>query len=1309
MERRIRGSVTESQQASVPQFWIDAGGTFTDCIVQMSDGTIRRRKILSSGRTRSAVGAESHPTAIVDPSRCADPDGFWRGYDFEMFDARGQSLARSRVVQFDRSTGTLHLDPPLGLDPQPDLPYEVHAGEDAPILAIRYLLGLCLEDPIPSVDVSLGTTRGTNALVTRRGARTALAITRGFGDLPLIGYQNRPHLFVASIRKPSPLAAVVVEIDERMTSDGLVLRSPDSDTVRRQLAALRDGQIESLAICLLHGHAFPRHEEQVATIARDLGFDHISVSSRVAPMMKIVPRADTTTVDAYLNPILRGYLDRLYLTLRGATSPAMGASAARTAGQTPASRSRLRVLTSAGALVQHGAFTGKDSILSGPAGGVVGFARAALAIGISRAIGLDMGGTSTDVSRYDGHFDREYETEKAGVRVVAPMLAIETVAAGGGSVCHFDGVKLSVGPDSAGADPGPACYARGGPLAVTDLNFFLGRIPQLRFPFRLDRDAVQRRLTALCADVSAATGQRYEPYSLAEGLLAIANANMAEAVRSISVAKGMSPREYLLVAFGGAAPQHACAVARELGMPKILNHPDAGVLSAVGIGMADAARHEARGIYLPLEENTRQRAEHVMLELDRHAREELRGEGVPEARMETARFVDVRYRGLDAFLTISMPEDRDIAGAYQREHVRRFGYAQPGRPLEIVAARVEVTGRSDRALPRSARRAPRPAQPYTSTVAYFHGDLQPTDLYLRDRLQPGNIVAGPAIVCESNSTTVVELGWTAEVLSQGELLLVDQAGKCQDKEITAASDPVHLEIVNNRLTSIAEEMGTVLQQTASSVNIKERLDFSCALFNSDGDLVVNAPHIPVHLGSMAETVRYTIARHPGMVRGDVFVSNDPYHGGSHLPDVTVITPVFDRASGRRVFLTASRAHHAEIGGMDPGSMPAHSKNLAQEGVLIRNMKLVSEGALNESELRDVLLNAEFPTRSIDDNLADIRGQIAANQLGATRLLDLVDELELTVLEAYMEHVQAAAEEKLRRALERLDQGTRCFTDHLDDGSPITVSVRIKGDRATFDFTGTGPVVPGNLNANPAIVTAGLMYCLRLLIDEAIPLNEGMLRAVERVLPPCLLAPPAGASPAECPAVAAGNVETSQRVVDVLLGALQIAAASQGTMNNLLFGDDTFGYYETIGGGAGATRDAAGADAVHSHMTNTRITDPEVLERRFPVRLWEFSVRRGSGGAGKHRGGDGIRRRIEFLRELSMSIVSQRRGKYPPYGLHGGQPGACGNNRLDTADGQIQHLPGIVHQRVGVGDVLTIETPGGGGWGAADGTPGDGAG
>ena len=1384
------------------EFWIDVGGTFTDCIARSPDGELVTVKVLSSGVTKGTVTStgltEPGSMRFIDANR-NDPPGFWVGYTVRFLDAAGTTLASSRVTQFANHRFQVDEEPQSTKSKAQSTTYELTSGEPSPILAIRTVLGLKLQEPIPPVSVKLGTTRGTNALLERKGARTAFITTRGFADVLLIANQDRPRLFDLAIQKPEPLFESVVEVDERLDAEGNVLRSPDEAEVRRQLTALHATGVESIAICLLHSFANAEHEQLVERIAREIGFEEISTSSRLSPLIKIVSRGDTTTMDAYLNPVLRRYVGEIRDALGEPDASASGCGD-ETGRLTPAARhaSALKLMTSAGGLVDADNFVGKDSILSGPAGGVIGFSRVAQRAGFDKSIGFDMGGTSTDVARFDGEYETEFETQKAGVRIVSPMLAIETVAAGGGSICGFDGVKLFVGPESAGADPGPACYGAGGPLTVTDVNLYLGKIVPSRFPFPLNRDAVESRLNDLCEQIAdSPLGKRYTPIELAEGFTQIANANMVRAIRRISVAKGYDPADYALVTFGGAGAQHACAMANSLGIHAILVHPFAGILSAYGIGLADVRRFGERSVLREYSNETLADLETVFEGLERDATEQVRAEGIPDEKIRPAiRSLDLRYRGVESVINVAVPPGAtgglsdttggrfDYVSRYEELHQRLYGYMHAGRTIEIVAARVEVVGETPVPEESARQQQHRIPEPSEITQTWFAGEEHETAVFARSDLQPGDEINGPAIVCEPTSTVVIEPDWTANVRERGELVLTDRRAArrkpVDDIEENNATtpvadapgspeeiptDPVLLEIFNNLFASIAEQMGVTLQRTSFSTNVKERLDFSCAIFSPTGDLVVNAPHIPVHLGAMSETVKAIIADNPDMGPGDVFVTNDPYRGGSHLPDVTVVTPVFDQASigrqpydhadtqeahtqsaglrpmlaSRLLFFTASRAHHAEIGGIVPGSMPPFSKNLAEEGVLIRNFRLIDKGTSREEQLRELLLSGPFPTRSVQDNLADVSAQVAANNSGVQQLRELVDRYSLPVVQAYMGHIQRAAAEKMRLALADFPDGNHRFVDHLDNGAAISVAITVDGNRATVDFTGTSPpLVPPasigrkpcddslppetpkpsaglrpmlatesfNLNANRAIVTAAVLYVFRCLINEDIPLNSGVLEPVDIVLPECLLNPPAHDDPARCAAVVGGNVETSQRVVDTLLGALKVAAASQGTMNNLTFGDDAFGYYETICGGSGATPTADGTDAVHTHMTNTRLTDVEVIERRYPVRVHRFQIRRGSGGTGEHPGGDGIIREIEFLKALKVSMLSERRAEFAPFGTAGGQPGQLGRNMIRRASNdeasrerkRPEDLGGKFAIEVQPGDILTIETPGGGGYG-----------
>jgi 5-oxoprolinase (ATP-hydrolysing) len=1146
---------------------------------------------------------------------------------------------------------------------------KVLSSDRAPLVGIRTILGLAEADPIPPCDVRMGTTIATNALLERKGASTALVVTRGFRDLLEIGTQARPHIFDLEIRKPSVLHRAVVEVDARADPEGRILARPDAAALRRELRALADAGIRSVAVLVMHAYRAPELERQIGDLATEAGLDFVALSHEVASEIGMVARGDTTAVDAYLTPLIRDYVGTLLDELPGST---------------------LRIMQSSGGLTDARRFRGPHAILSGPAGGVVAYAHIARSAGVERAIGFDMGGTSTDVSRFDGEFERVYETETAGVRIRAPMMAIHTVAAGGGSLCRYDGYRFTVGPESAGAVPGPLCY--GHPeaceLTVTDVNLALGRLLPDRFPFPLDARRVERALRALADRLRDQCISR-SVEEVAAGFVEIADANMAEAIRKVSVARGYDVREYTLVVFGGAGGQHACAIARRLGVRSILFHPFAGVLSAYGMGLADVSWHgEADLGRRTLDEGIDAVAEPAFRELEARGRRVLEDEGFPPERIDVVRRLDLRYRGTETALTLAEEPERERRRAFEAAHRQAFGYARPGHPIEVVVARSEVIGRHHPPEEPRVEGAPRGAGEPRTTRLWVEGKFEESvPVFQREELRPGERLAGPALVLESTGTILVAPGFELRMDDCGRILLEDRAGRPQHEEVSAAVDPVQLEIFNNLFMSIAEQMGTILRRTAFSTNIRERLDFSCAVFDRDAGLVANAPHIPVHLGAMGESVRAVLEAHPHPEPGDVFVTNDPAAGGSHLPDVTVITPVFDAAGALR-FFTASRGHHADIGGITPGSMPPFSRTLEQEGVVLRSLRIVRAGRFDEERLLDLLRSAPYPARSPRDNLADLEAAIAANRTGERLLQELVERYGTETVLAYMQHVQDNATAKVADAIAGLADGEHRFEDALDDGTPICVSLRVSGSRMAIDFEGTGPQVEGNLNAPRAVTVAAVIYVLRSLVGESIPLNSGCLRPVEISIPPgSVLAPDPERG------VAGGNVETSQRVVDVLLGAVGRVAASQGTMNNVTFGDSSFGYYETVGGGAGAGEGFDGAAGVHTHMTNTRITDPEVLEARFPVRLHAFSLRTGSGGRGRWRGGDGLVREIEFLRPMRVSVLSERRAR-APFGLAGGEPGAPGHNRVNGRD-----LDGKFSVDVQAGDRLRLETPGGGGFGA----------
>jgi 5-oxoprolinase (ATP-hydrolysing) len=1157
---------------------------------------------------------------------------------------------------------------------------------DAAVEGIRRLLGLAPGAPITpeQVDcVKMGTTVATNALLERKGDRTLLVTTRGFRDALRIAYQARPKLFERHIVLPELLYERVIEAEERVGAHGDVLQPLDEAHLRERLQAAHDAGLRACAIVFMHGYRFTAHEQAAARIAREVGFTQVSASHEVSPLMKLVSRGDTTVVDAYLSPILRRYVDQV-------------------AGQMPGVR--LFFMQSSGGLTEAHRFQGKDAILSGPAGGIVGMVRTAVAGGHDKVIGFDMGGTSTDVSHYAGEFERAFETQVAGVRMRAPMMSIHTVAAGGGSILAFDGARLRVGPESAGANPGPASYRRGGPLAVTDANVMLGKIQPAHFPkvfgpaadAALDREAVVAKFEAMAAEVRAATGRDATPESLAEGFLQIAVQNMANAIKRISVARGYDVTQYTLQCFGGAGGQHACLVADALGMERVFVHPLAGVLSAYGMGLADQIAMREGSVELPLDETGLAAAQARLAQLGDEAARELVEQGVAREAVTLQRRVHVRYQGTDTALVVEGSRIPDIRREFEAAYRQRFAFLMPGRMLVIEAVSVEAVAAGER---HAAPRAGMTAQPHVprpdATVRMHAGRWLDAGLYVRESLQPGAIIDGPAIIAEKNATTVVEPGWQAQLTASGPIELARVQARATQHAIGTDADPVMLEVFNNLFMNIAEQMGLRLQNTAYSVNIKERLDFSCALFDAGGQLIANAPHMPVHLGSMSESIKTVIARNPGMRPGDIYVLNDPYNGGTHLPDVTVVTPVYlDSTDAKPSFYVASRGHHADIGGSTPGSMPPFSRTIDEEGVLLDNFLLVRDGTMREAELRARLAAGDYPSRNPEQNIADLRAQIAANEKGVQELQAMVAQFGRETVAAYMKHVQDNAEESVRRVITALKDGQ--FTLPLDNGAQIQVKVTVHAARreATIDFTGTSAQLPNNFNAPKAVTMAAVLYVFRTLVDDEIPLNAGCLKPLGVIVPEgCMLNPKPPA------AVVAGNVETSQCVTNALYGALNVMAASQCTMNNFTFGNETHQYYETISGGSGAGPGFDGTSVVQTHMTNSRLTDPEVLEFRFPVRLDAYEIRRGSGGTGRWKGGDGGVRRVRFLEPMTASILSNGR-TVPAFGADGGAPGARGSNRIERRDGQVETLGHIASAAMQPGDVFVIETPGGGGCGRA---------
>ncbi len=1258
--------------------WADVGGTFTDCFLVDNRGR-RATKILSSGAVYASVQSLDLDYEInVGSIPASEISGFWIGANISQVRGDGSLAEIGTVIR--QSGTTIKLDRPL-ISLAPGHSILIDAGIESPVLATRMLLRIPLGDPLPQLDIRLGTTRGTNALLTRQGANTALLVTAGFADILRIGDQDRPDLFALAIQKPSPLTDTVVEVVERMDCRGNVLTSLDRDQLRVDLKRLRDEGVQSLAIALMHAYLNDTHERAVEDLARKIGFESISRSSEVAPLIKLVARAETTTLDAYLNPILAGYVAKLWNEFGGAAT------------------CRMRLMTSNGNLVAPPSFRGRDSILSGPAGGVVALAHVARRCDAKRAIGLDMGGTSTDVSRFEGLVGRRQETRVAGVRVMTPMMDIVTVAAGGGSICDFIDGRLIVGPASAGAEPGPACYGRGGPLTVTDVNLLLGRIPESRFPFALDRAAAQQRIRAIADRMPSGALSCDE--ELADGFLKIAVTHMAEAVRQVSTAQGTDVRQMALIGFGGASGQHLCRIASMLGMRRILDHPDAGMLSAIGMGLADVGRVVTRGIYRLASLLSPTEIEIIADQLRHDAHSQLTDEFDDGLVLNDRLDCDVRYKGTDAALMIELSPVETIEQRFHDSHRRTFGYAQPNRSIEVVAIRCEST-LSRSAYPNEIN-ATGIAPIETTGIDFWHdGKVIQGKLVDRAGLKFGTRIAAPAMIVGDHSTLLVEPGWQATVITDDVIELTPVTSETTTVDTDGQLDAVLIEVVARRLQGIADAMGEVLRRTSISVNVKERRDYSCAVFRGDGALIANAPHVPVHLGAMGHTVRQMMKSFPTMSPGDAYVSNDPFAGGSHLPDVTLVTPVFCDEKVRDAkpdFFVASRAHHAEIGGRTPGSMPPDATSLAEEGVLIRNFALIKSSVSHVDELHHLLTSGPYPSRSASENLADIAAAQAAGTYGASALRELASDYTIDVVDSLMTQILNLAAESMSRWIATLPTKPKDFSDQLDDGTKIAVRLQRIENRFSVQFM-TAPVHPHGFNATPAIVTAAVLYVLRCVSGSNMPLCDGVLRDVDIVIHPGLLDPPAHDDPSLCAAVVAGNVETSQRIVDVLLGAIGVAAASQGTMNNVIFGDDTFGYYETIGGGSGATAGHDGADALHTHMTNTRITDPEVVESRTPVLLRRFAIRRHSGGAGKHRGGNGMIREFEFLKPLTLSLLTGRRTTRP-YGQSGGEPGMSGRNTLVRGDETIQ-LPPTATISLIAGDRLIIETPGGGGWGKTSG-------
>lgn len=1161
--------------------------------------------------------------------------------------------------------------------------------KDAAVQGIRELMGLEKGEPLPKASieaVKMGTTVATNALLERKGDSTLLLTTKGFADLLRIGYQNRPKLFDLKIVLPELLYDRVEEITERLDAQGNIVLNLDFDAARNLLKSAFDQGIRSVAIAFMHAYLNPEHEVVVAKIAKEIGFTQVSTSHETSRLIKLVGRGDTTVVDAYLSPILRRYVDQVAneLDVEGGVCQ------------------RIFFMQSNGGLTDASLFQGKDSILSGPAGGVVGMVKTAENAGFDRLIGFDMGGTSTDVCHYAGAYERSFETEVAGVRMRAPMMDIHTVAAGGGSILSFKDGRYQVGPESAGANPGPACYRRGGPLTVTDCNVILGKLNPDHFPAvfgpnadePLDVDAVRQKFLELANEIAEASGTKLlTPEETAEGFLKIAVENMANAIKKISVQRGYDVTQYTLNCFGGAGGQHACLVADALGMKRVFLHPFAGVLSAYGMGLADIRslkEEQFEHSLLKTEEANR-----VLSKLETEVRKEVNEQGIEMSNITIEKRAHLRYAGSHQSLEVPFGLMDEMQDMFNAAHIERFGFSSPERELIFEILSVEAIGKSNNPLQDGINRIQKDKQNELTVPIHINGEIMHAPLLSRDSLRPGDVITGPAVITEATGTNIVEPGWQGKLDSKGNLILDRYQELKRQSAIGTEADPVMLEVFNNLFMSIAEQMGATLANTAYSVNIKERYDFSCALFDANGDLVANAPHVPVHLGSMSESVRIIAKLNEGKMKpGDSYMLNAPFNGGTHLPDVTVITPVFDQSNQNIIFYVGSRGHHADIGGRTPGSAPPDSTHIEEEGVVIDNFQLVDGGVLRDKATRELLASGKYPCRNIDDNMADLEAQIAANATGIREVHRMIDTFGLDVVLAYMLHVQANAEASVRRVIGKLKDSS--FTYPLDSGLEIKVCIKVdsKTGEAVIDFTGTSPQDKGNYNAPLSICHAVVLYVFRTLVGSDIPMNEGCLKPLKIIAPLGSMI-----NPVYPAAVIAGNTEVSQSIADCLYGALGVIAGSQGTMNNFVWGNDRFQNYETICGGTGAGPNFDGTDAVHSHMTNTRMTDPEILEKRFPVRVEEFSIRRGSGGQGKYRGGDGITRKLKFLEPVTVTTLSSHR-KTQPFGKEGGKNGAVGKNSILRLGGSCEGLDGNDESQLLAGDIFEMQTPGGGGWGQA---------
>ncbi len=1249
---------------------IDTGGTFTDIVATNPEGNFIYAKVLSNGSLRGRIisvenlSGSDQGTKLKISQRWDTQQDIFEGYGIRLLEESG---IQRTITHSDLTTGILTINTMVEDIQWNNREFEIFSGEEAPVLAARIITGTPLNTPLPPIHLRLGTTKGTNALLEKKGAKVAFLVTKGFGDLIRIGTQQRPDLFSLNIVQKLPLHHTVIEIEERLDKDGKVIQELTDSEIQQIIATVKRSGCESIAIALLHSYVNPKHESLLASACQMHGIPYISVSHTLAPLIKLLPRAETTLVNAYLLPVLKHYLE----AISGALSH---------------KDSSLSIMTSTGGLVGHQMFQPKDSLLSGPAGGVVGATTMAKLAGIDHFISLDMGGTSTDVSRYHQQYDYHRETRVGEITMLSPAVAIETVAAGGGSLCSFDGNKLLVGPESAGAFPGPACYGAGGPLSLTDVNLLLGKLDPDAFQIPVSIQAAQKALDQMFEGYT--DPQKHE---VLQGFVQIANEKMAEAIRRISIRKGYDPAEYSLLAFGGAGGQHACGIAKILGIQKILIPYEAGLLSAYGIGTAPIERSKSRMILQPYA-TIRAEIDQIIIKLKKETTALLYQENITFQKIHTQVALFLRFQGQDYTIEVVYDTQHNIEKLFEEKYRQIFGHWVENREIEVESVKIIASGITYTQTQFQEKTSHQDIQPYYPKTDKY---IQRVSVYRWENLRPGAEIQGEAILVSSYGTIYVEKGWRLSINTYRQAYMVQEQIDRMFMRKAVESEAARITLFAHRFQTIAEEMGALLERTAFSVNVKERLDFSCAVLDPDGKLIVNAPHIPVHLGSLGVCVR-RVQEALDIGPGDVVITNHPGFGGSHLPDITLIAPVFtDRKE--LIGYVANRAHHAEIGGKRPGSMPPDAQNLEEEGVVIAPEYFVRKGNVQWEQMQKLFTQARYPTRLLQENMADLNAGLAALRLGQNMLSKLIETHGFKDISYYMEQLKRDARDQMSLALRQLDTGEYQEEEYLDDGTRLRLRMNIEEEKIVLDFEGTSDVHTGNLNANLAIVNSAVLYVFRLLVQKEIPLNEGIMELINMNIPRGILNPGFSQHPGSCPAVVGGNVETSQRLVDLLLKPLKLAGCSQGTMNNVVFGNEYTGYYETIGGGTGAGKGFHGTDAVHQHMTNTRITDPEVLEFRYPIRLERFAIRQHSGGDGKWKGGNGIIRHYRFLEPMSVTVLTQHR-KIPPYGMEGGSEGSCGKQFVIRKNGETILLEGIQGIELDKMEQLIIETPGGGGYG-----------